>query len=176
MNILGWLVLFIAVFLAVASLFSTILTIFGYVKSHQHPQIKKRPTTASILFIFSMFMLALILTPIAFVVGRASTPEPINTRGVQSPTPSSRTSSGNAPIAINASDMTATATAHAQGIYEAESLANDVRKPAYIETCPKCSNGHMVASVGRNYITNPPSEGYLQFNNVYAPHSGTYSV
>lgn len=88
MNVWGWLILFVAVILAVAGLLSSILSIISHVKSLQHPQIKKRSTAASIIAIIAVLAIAAILTPISFAVGRASTSssEPSPTATNQMPT------------------------------------------------------------------------------------------
>ncbi len=90
MNIWGWLILFVAVTLAVAGLLSSVITIMGLVKSLQHPQIKKRPTAASVIAIICVIAIAVILTPISFAVGRASTtisePSPIANHHTPTPT------------------------------------------------------------------------------------------
>lgn len=87
MNASGWTILFIAVFLALVSLVSGILTIHSYLEAHRHPKIKQPPTTVSIIVIVSIFILSGILTPIAFAVGRASTPEPSPTANNPTTTP-----------------------------------------------------------------------------------------
>jgi hypothetical protein len=89
MNVWGWLILFVAVILAVAGFYSSVITIINHVKSLQHPQIKKRPTTASIIAIIGVLVIAVILTPVSFAVGRASTStsESSPTATNQTPTP-----------------------------------------------------------------------------------------
>jgi len=67
--------------------------------------------------------------------------------------------------------LTATATAHAQGIYEAEDPQNTRDGGAYIEICPRCSNGRVVFNIGHAPNRSP---GTLQFNNVYAAMGGSY--
>src|SRR5579872_4452634 len=87
MNIWGWLILFAAIFVAIVGLVSAFMTIHTYFEYHQHPKIKQRPGTVSVLFIFCMFLLTIILTPITFAVGRASSPEPSLNVNNQTPTP-----------------------------------------------------------------------------------------
>ncbi len=93
MNVWGWLILFVAILLAVVGLFSSVITIHTYFESRKHPMIKKSPTRASILFIVGTFILALILTPLSVLIIKASTqvivtPTPRNDkRTVLVPTP-----------------------------------------------------------------------------------------
>ncbi len=67
--------------------------------------------------------------------------------------------------------LTATATARAQGIYEAEDLQNTILPGAYVEKCPSCSNGWVVFNIG---VAPNRSPGTLQFNNVFAAKAGSY--
>ena len=88
MNIWGWLILFVAIFVAIVGLVSAFMTIHTYFESHQYPRIKQRPATISVVFILGMFLLAAILTPISFAVGKASSPESSPPAHNRSPTPS----------------------------------------------------------------------------------------
>jgi hypothetical protein len=86
MNPWGLLILLVAIFVTLVGLVSSIITIHTFVESHQKPTIKQRPVTISIAFIVAMFLLAVILLPISFAVGKASTPGPSPTPTGQKPT------------------------------------------------------------------------------------------
>src|SRR4029453_13426408 len=53
--------------------------------------------------------------------------------------------------------------------YEAESIDNTLTGGAVVQSCPTCSGGADVGYVGNN-------SGTLQFNNVNANATGTYTV
>lgn len=54
--------------------------------SSSAPKIKQPPTTVSIIVIIGLFIFSIILTPISFAVGRASSQEPTPTPNIQTPT------------------------------------------------------------------------------------------
>lgn len=80
------------------------------------------------------------------------------------------------PIATQISaTLTATAMARAQGIYEAEDPQNTLGGEAYVEKCPRCSNGLVVFNIGAAPNVSPNIKpGTLQFNDVYAAKDGKY--
>lgn len=118
--------------------------------------VQKWKRIALLLGVIVMFLFAYIL---------ASLPAKINT------TQNTITPTNPIPIQIAAA-LTATATAHAQGIYEAEAIPpNTIDGGAYVEMCPRCSNGRVVFNIG--HAPNRPP-GTLQFNNVYAAKDGSY--
>jgi hypothetical protein len=89
----------------------------------------------------------------------------------------SRNSMTNTPIGtisptnLVAAELTGTATAQAHEIYEAEGQQNTLDGGAYVEMCPRCSNGRVVFNIGVAPNVRP---GTLQFNNVYAAKDGNY--
>src|SRR6266567_2772931 len=89
MNVWGWLILFLAIFVTIVGLVSGYFTIHTFFELHQHPKIKQRPIIVSLVFMIGMFVLAGILTPISCAVGRASTAtsKPSPTATNQTPTP-----------------------------------------------------------------------------------------
>jgi len=58
--------------------------------------------------------------------------------------------------------------------YEAEASQNTLAQGAGVVVCPACSGGYRVGYIGLRANTN--INGILQFNNLWEPHAGNYTL